>query len=184
MQPKILRQVLSQKHHTTKSLLFHDEGWRECLGFWIFVDDGFSLVFRGGAVALESSGLPTVPNNLRSQTPDRSSTCSDNRRVRVSNWCTHKHKRAYFSTMGETSQLNCYFNSLGVCVCVWTQPDGAESVASVHSSDTASEKRAASRHTTNSGTPTISVSRASVSSGIHLHLLFCFSFRYHSFMIR
>ncbi|KAF0026577.1 hypothetical protein F2P81_021314 [Scophthalmus maximus] len=37
---------------------------------------------RGGVVALESSGLPTVLNNLRSQTPDRSSTPSDNRRVR------------------------------------------------------------------------------------------------------
>lgn len=43
------------------------------------------VVLRGGAVALESSGMPTVPNNLRSQTLDRSSTPSDNRRVRVSN---------------------------------------------------------------------------------------------------
>lgn len=43
------------------------------------------LVFRGSAVALESSGMPTVPNNLRSQTPDRSSTPGDTRRVRVSN---------------------------------------------------------------------------------------------------
>ncbi|GAA6230198.1 synaptotagmin-like protein 5 isoform X1 [Lates japonicus] len=80
---------------------------------------------RGGAVALESSGMPTVPNNLRSQTPDRSSASSDNRRVR---------------------------------------PDGAESVASVHSSDSAPEKKAAGHHRTNSGAPTISVSRASVSS--------------------
>ncbi|XP_074515121.1 synaptotagmin-like protein 5 isoform X3 [Sebastes fasciatus] len=82
---------------------------------------------RGGAVALESSGMPTVPNNLRSQTttPDRSSTPSDNRRVR---------------------------------------PDGAESVASVHSSDSAAEKKAPGHHRTDSGTPTISVSRASVSS--------------------
>ncbi|XP_035459629.1 synaptotagmin-like protein 5 isoform X2 [Scophthalmus maximus] len=78
---------------------------------------------RGGVVALESSGLPTVLNNLRSQTPDRSSTPSDNRR-----------------------------------------PDGAESVASLHSGDSAPEKRAAGHHRTNSGTPTISVSRASVSS--------------------
>ncbi|XP_044222283.1 synaptotagmin-like protein 5 isoform X2 [Thunnus albacares] len=75
----------------------------------------------GGAVALESSGMPTVPNNMRSQTLDRSSTPSDNRR-----------------------------------------PDGAESVASLHSSD--SEKKAASNHRKNSGAPTISVSRASVSS--------------------
>ncbi|XP_042351230.1 synaptotagmin-like protein 5 isoform X2 [Plectropomus leopardus] len=80
---------------------------------------------RGGALALESSGMPTVPNNLRSPTPDRSSTLSDNRRVR---------------------------------------PDGAESVASVHSSDSAPEKKASGHHRTNSGTPTISVSRASVSS--------------------
>ncbi|XP_037645790.1 synaptotagmin-like protein 5 isoform X3 [Sebastes umbrosus] len=82
---------------------------------------------RGGAVALESSGMPTVPNNLRSQitTPDRSSTPSDNRRVR---------------------------------------PDGAESVASVHSSDSAAEKKAPGHHRTDSGAPTISVSRASVSS--------------------
>ncbi|XP_037645789.1 synaptotagmin-like protein 5 isoform X2 [Sebastes umbrosus] len=80
---------------------------------------------RGGAVALESSGMPTVPNNLRSQitTPDRSSTPSDNRR-----------------------------------------PDGAESVASVHSSDSAAEKKAPGHHRTDSGAPTISVSRASVSS--------------------
>ncbi|XP_054471613.1 synaptotagmin-like protein 5 [Anoplopoma fimbria] len=77
---------------------------------------------RGSAEALESSGRPTVPNNLRSRTPD---TPSDNRRVR---------------------------------------PDGAESVASVHSGDSAPEKKASGHHRTNSGTPTISVSRASVSS--------------------
>ncbi|CAK6959266.1 synaptotagmin-like protein 5 isoform X1 [Scomber scombrus] len=77
----------------------------------------------GDAVALESSGMPTVPNNLRSQTLDRSSAPSDNRRVR---------------------------------------PDGAESVASLHSSD--SEKKAATQQRKNSGTPTISVSRASISS--------------------
>ncbi|XP_023271749.1 synaptotagmin-like protein 5 isoform X1 [Seriola lalandi dorsalis] len=80
---------------------------------------------RGGAVALESSGMPTVPNNLRSQTLDRSSTPSDNRRVR---------------------------------------PDGAESVASLHSSDGTPEQKAAGNNRRNSGTPTISVSRASVSS--------------------
>ncbi|XP_041806574.1 synaptotagmin-like protein 5 [Chelmon rostratus] len=80
---------------------------------------------RGGVVALESSGMPTVLNNLRSQTSDRSSTPSDNRRVR---------------------------------------PDGAESVASLHSSDSASEKKTAGHQRTNSGAPTISVSRASVSS--------------------
>uniref|UniRef100_A0A3B4Y9J2 Synaptotagmin-like protein 5 n=1 Tax=Seriola lalandi dorsalis TaxID=1841481 RepID=A0A3B4Y9J2_SERLL len=78
---------------------------------------------EGGAVALESSGMPTVPNNLRSQTLDRSSTPSDNRR-----------------------------------------PDGAESVASLHSSDGTPEQKAAGNNRRNSGTPTISVSRASVSS--------------------
>lgn len=57
------------------------------------------------------------------------------------------------------------------------QPDGAESVASVYSSDTASDKRAASHHTHNSATPTISVSRASGSSGtdqqLWLHFVMC-----------
>ncbi|XP_056146001.1 synaptotagmin-like protein 5 [Lampris incognitus] len=80
---------------------------------------------RGGAVALESSGVPTVPNNLRSQTPDRFTTTSNNRRVR---------------------------------------PDGAESVSSFHSADALSEKSAVRHRRTESGTPTIAVSRASVSS--------------------
>ncbi|XP_029699984.1 synaptotagmin-like protein 5 isoform X1 [Takifugu rubripes] len=80
---------------------------------------------RDSSGLLESSGMPTVINNVRSTTPDRLSSCSDTRRVR---------------------------------------PDGAESVASLYSSDTASDKRAASHHTHNSGTPTISVSRASGSS--------------------
>ncbi|XP_077946395.1 synaptotagmin-like protein 5 isoform X4 [Gasterosteus aculeatus] len=75
---------------------------------------------RAGSEALESSGTPTVPNNLRCQTPDAP---SDNRR-----------------------------------------PDGAESVASVDSGDAVPEKKASGHHRTNSGTPTISVSRASVSS--------------------
>ncbi|XP_072252873.1 synaptotagmin-like protein 5 isoform X2 [Leuresthes tenuis] len=78
---------------------------------------------RGSAVAVESSGMPTLPNNLRTQTPDKSVAHSDNRR-----------------------------------------PDGAESVASLPSGDGAPEKKAAGHHRTNSGTPTISVSRASVSS--------------------
>ncbi|XP_037344284.2 synaptotagmin-like protein 5 isoform X3 [Pungitius pungitius] len=77
---------------------------------------------RAGSNALESSGTPTVLNNLRSQTPDAP---SDTRRVR---------------------------------------PDGAESVASGHSGDRVPEKKAPGHHRTNSGTPTISVSRASVSS--------------------
>ncbi|XP_033990320.1 synaptotagmin-like protein 5 isoform X3 [Trematomus bernacchii] len=80
---------------------------------------------RGSVVALESSGVPTVPNNLRSHTPDRSSTLSDSRRVR---------------------------------------PDGAESVTSVNSSDSVPETKATGHERKDSGTPTISVSRASVSS--------------------
>ncbi|XP_032424475.1 synaptotagmin-like protein 5 isoform X2 [Xiphophorus hellerii] len=78
---------------------------------------------RSIAVALESSGLPTVPNNLRSQTPAKSPNPSNNRR-----------------------------------------PDGAESVASVRSSEGLPEKEGTGLHLANSGTPTISVSCASVSS--------------------
>lgn len=79
---------------------------------------GFSLVLRGSVVALESSGVPTIPNNLRSHTPDRSSTPSDSRRVRVS--------KSYTSTQTTTHQgqlggFNCCFNSLGVFdLCVHT----------------------------------------------------------------
>ncbi|KAM3862330.1 synaptotagmin-like protein 5 [Diretmus argenteus] len=80
---------------------------------------------HSGVVALESSGLPTVPNNLRLQALDRCSTPSNSRRVR---------------------------------------PDGAESVASFQSNDSVSEKSAVGHRATESGTPTISVSRASVSS--------------------
>ncbi|XP_008326246.1 synaptotagmin-like protein 5 [Cynoglossus semilaevis] len=83
---------------------------------------------RGGAVAVESSGLPTVLNNQRSLTPDRMSNLSNGRRVR---------------------------------------PDGAESVASFQSNDSALEKKAAGHHRSNSGTPAISVSRASTISSDH-----------------
>uniref|UniRef100_UPI0037E795AF synaptotagmin-like protein 5 n=1 Tax=Semicossyphus pulcher TaxID=241346 RepID=UPI0037E795AF len=82
---------------------------------------------RGGALALESSGIPTVPNNLRSQTLDRSQTSNDNRRVR---------------------------------------PDGAESVASLHSSDSTPEKKTPGYYRKSAGAPTISVSKASVSSDL------------------
>ncbi|XP_014872943.1 synaptotagmin-like protein 5 isoform X2 [Poecilia latipinna] len=78
---------------------------------------------RSAAVAMESSGLPTIPNNLRSQTPDKSPNPSNNRR-----------------------------------------PDGAESVASVRSSEGLPEKEGTGLHLANSGAPTISVSCASVSS--------------------
>uniref|UniRef100_A0A3B4A8M8 Synaptotagmin-like protein 5 n=1 Tax=Periophthalmus magnuspinnatus TaxID=409849 RepID=A0A3B4A8M8_9GOBI len=40
-------------------------------------------IFHSGAVALESSGTPTILNNLRPQTADRTSTSSNGRRVRV-----------------------------------------------------------------------------------------------------
>ncbi|MED6266665.1 hypothetical protein CHARACLAT_004353 [Characodon lateralis] len=80
---------------------------------------------RSVSVALESSGLSTVPNNLRSQTPDKSPNPSNNRRVR---------------------------------------PDGAESVSSVHTSEGLPEKEVTGHQRTNLDTPTICVSRASVSS--------------------
>lgn len=85
----------------------------------MFPDDDPSVVFRGSSVALESSGMPTVPNNLRSQTPDRSSTCSDNRRVRVSN--RHQknpkiHNRN--ATGGSTLRRKFSIKSLSICVCV------------------------------------------------------------------
>lgn len=71
----------------------------------------------------------------------------------------------------QVSTQNCLeFSIIHECVVFVMQPDGAESVASLYSSDTASDKRAASHHTHNSGPPTISVSRASESSGTDRHL--------------
>jgi len=69
--------------------------------------------FRGGAVAVESSGMPTVPNNLRTQTPDKSVAHSDNRRVRVSD-DTHKQ------TDGRTKpiQIRVLFPQLECVFCV------------------------------------------------------------------
>ncbi|XP_034142616.1 synaptotagmin-like protein 5 isoform X1 [Esox lucius] len=86
-----------------------------------------------GVVALEPSGLPTVPNNLRSQTLEQHQSPTPSR----------KNRRV--------------------------RPDGAESVTSFCSSDSVFDKMAdsVSRHgRTESGTatPTIAVSRASVSS--------------------
>lgn len=123
------------------------------------------LVCRDAPGLLEPSGMLTVLNNARSQTPDRLSSCSDTRRVRVSNTST----RPSSSLREKGVCLSYYFLTrvrFGVCM----QPDGAESVASLYSSDTASDKRDVSHHTHNSGTPTISVSRASVSSGTDRHL--------------
>ena len=124
------------------------------------------LVFRGSAVALESSGMPTVPNNLRSQTPDRSSTPGDTRRVRVSNWYTKTHR---WKHTRETICITFVFVTQGFFSCLCTQPDGAESVASLRSVDSPSEKKAAGHHRKDSDTPTISVSRVSVSSGAGTH---------------
>jgi len=49
---------------------------------------------------------------------------------------------------------------------VFVQPDGAESVSSIQSSDGASEKMADGRRQKDSSTPSIAISRASLSSGI------------------
>lgn len=77
------------------------------------------LVFRGSAVALEPSGMPTVPNNLRSQTPDRSSTPGDNRRVRVSNWYT---KNTQMEThWGDHFRLHLFLNKRFLRVCVFAR---------------------------------------------------------------
>ncbi|KAJ8351863.1 hypothetical protein SKAU_G00233390 [Synaphobranchus kaupii] len=85
---------------------------------------------RGSMVALESSGSPTILNNLRSQTMGRSPTPSN-------------------QSVGSKDSR---------------RPDGAESVASFQSSESVPEKLAARSHGTDSSTPTIAVSKASLSS--------------------
>ncbi|XP_043105033.1 synaptotagmin-like protein 5 isoform X2 [Puntigrus tetrazona] len=75
------------------------------------------------AVAVESSGLPTVPNNMRAQ---------------------------MVKTPTQTEARN--------------RPDGAESVSSIQSSDSIPEKMADGRRQMDSSTPSIAVSRASLSS--------------------
>ncbi|XP_016418409.1 synaptotagmin-like protein 5 isoform X1 [Sinocyclocheilus rhinocerous] len=75
------------------------------------------------AVAVESSGLPTVPNNMRAQ---------------------------MVKTPNQTETRN--------------KPDGAESVSSIQSSDSVPEKMADGRRQMDSSTPSIAVSRASLSS--------------------
>ncbi|XP_053482609.1 synaptotagmin-like protein 5 [Ictalurus furcatus] len=74
-------------------------------------------------VAVESSGLPTTPNNMRAH-PGRSPSQAEGRK----------------------------------------RPDGAESVCSVHSSDSIPEKISNGGKRKESGTPSIAVSRASISS--------------------
>ncbi|KAG7463462.1 hypothetical protein MATL_G00176770 [Megalops atlanticus] len=85
---------------------------------------------RGSVVALESSGSPTIPNNLRSQTMGRSPTPSNH-------------------SVGSRDSR---------------RPDGAESEPSFHASESVPDKMAAGHRRTESGTPTIAVSRASLSS--------------------
>ncbi|XP_064183182.1 synaptotagmin-like protein 5 isoform X1 [Anguilla rostrata] len=85
---------------------------------------------RGSVMALEASGSPTIPNNLRSETFGRSPTPS------------------ILSAGSKASR----------------RPDGAESVASFRSSESVPEKMAAGNPGTNSSTPTIAVSKASLSS--------------------
>uniref|UniRef100_A0A8C2HL57 Synaptotagmin-like protein 5 n=1 Tax=Cyprinus carpio TaxID=7962 RepID=A0A8C2HL57_CYPCA len=75
------------------------------------------------AVAVESSGLPTVPNNMRAQ---------------------------MVKTPTQTETRN--------------RPDGAESVSSIQSSDSVPEKMVDGRRQMDSSTPSIAVSRASLSS--------------------
>ncbi|XP_026127798.1 synaptotagmin-like protein 5 isoform X1 [Carassius auratus] len=75
------------------------------------------------SVAVESSGLPTVPNNMRAQ---------------------------MVKTPTQTETRN--------------RPDGAESVSSIQSSDSVPEKMADGRRQMDSSTPSIAVSRASLSS--------------------
>ncbi|TNN04323.1 hypothetical protein fugu_001352 [Takifugu bimaculatus] len=108
---------------------------------------------------LESSGMPTVINNVRSTTPDRLSSCSDTRRVRVSgtstNW-QHTGKKVLFKELRMVKK--CVF-FVFVCSLMEQKVSPAYTPATLQS-----DKRAASHHTHNSGTPTISVSRASGSS--------------------
>ncbi|XP_067300057.1 synaptotagmin-like protein 5 isoform X2 [Pseudorasbora parva] len=75
------------------------------------------------AVAVEPSGLPTIPNNMRAQ---------------------------MVKTPTQTEARN--------------RPDGAESVSSIQSSDSVPEKMADGRRQTDSSTPSIAISRASLSS--------------------
>uniref|UniRef100_A0A8C1UYM7 Synaptotagmin-like protein 5 n=1 Tax=Cyprinus carpio TaxID=7962 RepID=A0A8C1UYM7_CYPCA len=75
------------------------------------------------AVAVESSGLPTVPNNMRAQ---------------------------MVKTTTQTETRN--------------RPDGAESVSSIQSSDSVPEKMVDGQRQMDSSTPSIAVSRASLSS--------------------
>ncbi|XP_026886863.2 synaptotagmin-like protein 5 isoform X2 [Electrophorus electricus] len=84
---------------------------------------GRNLGKRKGVLAVESSGLPTTPNNMRSQ-GGRSPHQAEGRK----------------------------------------RPDGAESVLSLHSSDSIPDKIGSGQNRSDSVTPSIAVSRASLSS--------------------
>ncbi|XP_048855090.1 synaptotagmin-like protein 5 isoform X1 [Brienomyrus brachyistius] len=85
---------------------------------------------RGGIMAVESTGLPAIPNNLRLRAIGRSPSPSNR------------------STASGASR----------------RPDGAESVASFHASESVPDKMAARHPRAESTAPSISVSRASLSS--------------------
>ncbi|XP_066562143.1 synaptotagmin-like protein 5 isoform X2 [Amia ocellicauda] len=85
---------------------------------------------RGSNIALESSGMPTVPNNLRSNTPGRSPTPSQR-------------------SAGSGNSR---------------RADGAESVASFRASESVHDDMAHQNFKKTSGTPSIAISRASLSS--------------------
>lgn len=68
-------------------------------------------------MALESTGVPTVPNNMRLQTAERPSNPSDNRRVRVSNRRTCSETRS-----GHPGLKSCFSHSHFVMfVCSLTE---------------------------------------------------------------
>uniref|UniRef100_A0A673KIW8 Synaptotagmin-like protein 5 n=1 Tax=Sinocyclocheilus rhinocerous TaxID=307959 RepID=A0A673KIW8_9TELE len=116
------------------------------------------LCFRKRAVAVESSGLPTVPNNMRAQMVKTPTQTEARNRVK------HDSIVAFLYTdFACMTRKRCL---LSLCVNVFIQPDGAESVSSILSSDSVLEKMADGRRQTDSSTPSIAISRASLSSDI------------------
>ncbi|KPP67421.1 synaptotagmin-like protein 5-like [Scleropages formosus] len=112
---------------------------------------------RGSTLAMESSGLPTVPNNLRLQTIGRSPTPSNRSAASGSSRRAGLRTLLKGQTRGWTASLTHVSSSP-------TQPDGAESVASFHASESIPDKMAERHHATEWSPPTIAVSRSSLSS--------------------
>lgn len=108
-------------------------------------------------MAVESSGLPTVPNNMRAQMVKTPTQTEARNRV------TQDSTIAFVYRFVCMTRKQCL---VSVCVHVFIQPDGAESVSSIQSSDSIPEKMADGRRQPDSSTPSIAVSRASLSSGI------------------